>query len=156
MSIYSPSTAALTNPYKFYAYRNAAQNTSAGAFAVIGCDTRVFDTGSNLDITTNKGRFTAPIAGFYYFSAQFETAAYAGTGYLGISLLKNGAQTLNGNYIDMTAWANAIDSGVTVSGMLQLAANDYVEAAVFASATVALTVGSSKYNYFQGFLVSAT
>jgi hypothetical protein len=150
------SSAVLTNPYKFYVYRNTAQNTSAAAFVILGCDTAVFDTGSNVDLVTHKGRFTAPVAGFYHFNGEMETGTYSGTGYLGISLMKNGLQTLNGTYLDMTAWTNSIDSSMVVSGMLQLAANDYVEIGVYASATVALVTGSALRNFFQGFLISTT
>ncbi len=146
----------LSNPYEFHVYRNAAQNTGTGAFVVLGCDTAIYDAGSNVDLVTNKGRFTAPIAGKYWFNAIWQSGVLVGTFGGGISLFKNGARTLDGFYLNSTAFTNTYGNSFGVTGVLTLAANDYVEAQPFASSAVAITVGNIYSSYFQGELRSAT
>ncbi len=139
--------------YKFSGYRAAALTPAAGG--VLTCDTEEFDTGSNFDIATNKGRFTAPIAGFYFFTAATRYTSTAINQNFGITLNKNGSVVKEGSaFVQMF---NGTTSTVrcNISAMLQLAANDYVEAAVLTDGTEALNVGlGSADNYFQGYLVS--
>lgn len=142
------------NPYKFRVYRNAAQNTAAAAFTPVLCDTKSYDTGSNVDISTNKGRFTAPVSGFYKFDGEV-IAVLNGTAALGVALYKNGAVATLGDQFSGTA-SNAYGTSVSVTDTLQLAANDYVELQVQCSGVVALAVGSSAQCWFSGHLVSAT
>lgn len=143
------------NPYKFHVYRNAAQNNGSNTFVVLQCDTKLFDTGNNVDVTTNKGRFTAPVAGFYQFIGTVN-AQLTGTGILGISLFKNGVRTIDGNWGNTTAYANAVNNGKQVNAMLQLAAGDYIEVQTYGNSAYALSVGNSYYCTFQGYLVSAS
>lgn len=143
-------TSAANNPYKFRVYRNAAANTSAGAFIVVNFDTKVFDTGSNVDVVTNKGRFTAPIAGFYHFNSACHMSSSSSEAVL--SLYKNGAEISRGTRDK----ANAAILGVSVGDTLQLAANDYVEVFAYNSSTLALDIGAITNNWFSGFLMSAT
>jgi hypothetical protein len=135
-----------TNPYKFSVYRNAAY-TPAGS-AVLLFDTKEFDTGSNVDIVTNKGRFTAPIAGFYYFSAGVTPTG--GSIRSLVMLYKNGAEFKRLG--DGTS-----SNGTTAGGgvLVQSAANDFWEIYVNTGST-ALSVGAASLNWFTGFLVSAT
>lgn len=134
--------------YKFHAYRNSAQNAGNGAFAIINFDTELFDTGSNFDVTTNVGRFTAPVAGFYQFNARASMAAGANTI---IALYKNGSVYQRGSHS-----TGAGTNGCTYSNLVQVAANDYFEIYSFAGGG-ALEVGSSGLStYFSGFLVSLT
>jgi len=143
----------LKNPYKFYVYRNAAY-TPTGTNP-IQFDTKAFDTSSNVDVVTNKGRFTAPIAGFYFFSSFISiSATLSGATGFGISLMKNGSQILGGQLGVETYTGNG-NYGRTVSGLLQLSAGDYVEVFDPYAAGKALSVGAINC-YFQGFLVSAT
>lgn len=140
------------NPYKFSVYRHATQNTGSSGLTVILFDTKEYDTSSNVDITTNKGRFTAPIAGFYRFAARVD--ATIGTNQrLFVTLYKNGVEVKRGD--DITSPGTAV-IGSTVAATLQLAANDYVEVYVYYS-TSAVAIGTDGVsNYFQGELVSAT
>lgn len=143
-----PATVA-SNPYKFSVYRTASYTAVSATPTAMPYDTKTFDTGSNVDVVTNKGRFTAPIAGFYQFNARYSTP---GTSNIDIIYLyKNGSEALRGNEHFYTA--NPM--GVIVSGLLQLAANDYIEVYYNINGTPAVDVGQS-LNYFQGFLVSAT
>lgn len=149
---------AANNPYKFRVYRSAAQNSTSGAYAVVNFDTRNFDTGSNVDITTNKGRFTAPIAGFYQFSwsAGWVGSTGAGSSHaVTTALYKNGSSVSDGSLASPRDATAISDSRSVGSDVISLAAGDYVEVYIYATATAALGVGSDKC-FFSGHLVSVT
>jgi hypothetical protein len=146
-------------PYKFNVYRNAAQNIGNGTPTIINYDTKTgngaFDTGANVDVVTNKGRFTAPVAGFYYFNAQGLIAS-AGTAnaYIELILYKNGVAALYGNNSRAPIAGSIIAS--MVSGLVQLSANDYIEIFAIGNGDALYVAEPGKSAYFQGFLVSAT
>lgn len=142
------STAHLQNPAKFFVYRAAAANSTNNAQAVIAMDTKVFDSGNNVDIVTNKGRFTATVAGFYWFSARFDTN---GGNRSFASIFKNGTEAIRGTDTQGTG----VIIGSEVSGILQLAAGDYAEPYLFTASSQALGVGQATV-YFQGNLISAS
>lgn len=135
--------------YKFRVYRNAALNTGNGAFAIVTCDTKSYDTSSNVDVVTNKGRFTAPVAGFYHFSGEVSVTSNAD---LMAALFKNGSVVSYGTRFTTAATLQ----NVVVSDNLQLAANDFVELNTFSGSTKALEVSGAIENYFTGFLISQT
>ena len=141
--------AAFKNPYKFHVYRSSAWTTATSA-TVVSFDTKVFDTGTNVDVVTNKGRFTAPVAGFYFFAANVRQTTGTSTPVY-IQLFKNGSVALSGTLMQPTV----ADNAGHVSGMLSLAANDYVE--VFWTGGNGSTGGVGQdRTWFQGMLVSAT
>jgi hypothetical protein len=141
----------IQNPYKFSVYRNAAL-TSNNTPTAVAMDAKTFDTGTNVDVVTNKGRFTAPVAGFYFFTAQASNTAATST-LIQSFLYKNGSVVKDGQGLDSAL--NGGESGGGVSGLLQLAANDYVEHYFVGSSGSTMAVGASKC-YFDGFLISAT
>jgi hypothetical protein len=143
----SVSAKTLTNPIKFSVYRSAAL-TSSTSETVIAFDTALFDTGSNVDLTTHKGRFTAPVAGFYYFNAGAGNSLATST-IMYCVFYKNGSAVKYGDVRTPTAANNIL----IVCGLLQLAANDYVEVAYIGGGGSTMKVGSSGC-YFDGFLVS--
>lgn len=145
------ATTAVENSYKFSVYRNAAQNGGNAAFALVQFDTKTFDTGTNVDVVTNKGRFTAPIAGFYHFDAWLTFAAASADGYI-VAIYKNGSILRQGN---QGFYAGSTTTGAGVSANLSLAANDYIEI-YLRNGGGAITVGNSIRNYFEGFLISTT
>lgn len=147
-------TSKITDPYKFSIYRAAAQTVSTGS--VIQFDTKQYDTGTNVDIVTNKGRFTAPVNGFYYFYGVvgYVISANNGTAF-GTSVSKNGVVALQG-VEDVNMYGGSFTLWKPAGGILQLTAGDYVE--LVCSATSgggnAIQTGYPN-NFFQGFLVSA-
>lgn len=146
----SLSSKVLTNPYKFSATLSTATNTGNAAFAKVPFNVKDFDTGSNYDNVTNF-RFTAPIAGFYFFNARVST-----TGSLTVliaSLYRNGVEHSRG--VD-TRISVAASLGSTVSSLIQLAASDYIEVFSYGSAATAIDVLTPRATYFQSFLVSNT
>lgn len=140
---------ALSNPYKFSVYRNAAWTDGSGAFALVTFDTKNFDTGSNYSVST--GQFVAPVAGFYWLSATANSTNSAGQ-YNITSLYKNGAEFRRGNQNISSAGTPLYGSSVT--DLLQLAANDYIQVYHFGAGGVG-TTGPAQ-TYFSGFLQSVT
>lgn len=138
----------LSNPYKFSAYLNSAQNSINGQTKVL-IDAKTFDTNSSFDAATNH-RFVAPISGFYFFNAGLAMGA-AGTAVWQAILYKNGAQIKTGTITN----SNVNFQQSQVSGLISLATNDYIELYVYASAIVALSNGAVN-TYLDGFLVSTT
>lgn len=142
-----------SNPYKFRVYRNAAYTPANGS--VFAFDTKSFDTGSNVDVVTNKGRFTAPIAGFYMFTTtlSYSINGNQGTAY-GAQFLKNGANVDQGQVVVNMFTGNYIIV-INAATLIQLSASDYVEVKTQNSGTTAAAVGAEWAN-FTGFLVSAS
>lgn len=145
----TPNTKNFYNPYKFSVYLSGTQSSSAGGTVIVKFDIKEFDTGSNVDIITNKGRFTAPVAGFYQFNAAVAFTASQTTRTI-TSLLKNSNEFKRG--LD-TNWAPGY-SGGNVNSLVQLNAGDYIEV-LFYSGSVSAAINNTA-TWFNGFLVSAT
>lgn len=137
------------NPYKFSAYRAAALNTPNSNNAIVAYDTERFDTNNNFDITTNKGRYTAPVDGFYFFTANISHNANIRTV---LDLYLNGAPIIRGQ--DFVGSGGNIS--LMVSGLIQLTAAQYVEVNIWTPSATAFFVTQAYGNNFEGFLVSQT
>lgn len=140
--------AAPTNPYKFSAYRNAARNTSGGAYSLVPFDVEEFDTNSNYDPAT--GGYTAPVSGFYQFMFNIGLSVVSANNDNVAALYKNGS---------LYKWGSeqSTPSGAMGSILAQAAANDVFQVYIFTPNTVALNVGSApQKTYFSGFLISTT
>lgn len=135
-----------SNPYKFSAYRNAAYNTASSSATRFPFDTENFDTNNNFDITTNVGRYTAPVSGFYFFDALITLGASA-TRAIPI-FYKNGAEIRRGTDVAATNY------GMGTSMFLQLSASDYIEVYYFVDAVRAVTTGQACQ--FSGILLAKT
>lgn len=134
--------------YKFSVYRAAALN-SANTFTAVAMDTKLYDTSTNIDVVTNKGRFTAPVAGTYHFSGSAGNSAASGTA-IHAKLYKNGSAVKAGSYNGAgtsTGWISH------VSGDVLLAVNDYVELYFIGGSGSAMFVGQDLC-FFDGYLVS--
>lgn len=139
------------NPYKFSAYRTAAWTDGNSTFVKVAYDTKEYDTGNNFDVTTNIGRFTAPINGFYGFNATVSSTVTGGQ--IGnVALAKNGSIVKQGTAVDQGV-AN-VGMGRTVVATLLLVAGDYVEVQSYGSGGGG-TIGGSA-TYFQGEFKSVT
>jgi hypothetical protein len=120
-------------------------NTGGGDRTLLFNQTIDFNVGSHYNSST--GRFTAPIAGIYFF--EFHLFATAGSRYLG-NISKNGAgwqeyTQEQPNGAGTSQGYGSLDGKIVIS----LAANDYVT--VTATATILGT--SSIYTSFSGYLV---
>jgi len=139
----------LSNPYKFSVYRAAALNSPNNTAAAIAYDTENFDTNSNFDITTNKGRYTVPVSGFYQFNAS---SFINGNIRANLTLNVDGTAVVRGN--DLTGTGGSCTPNI--SCLVQLTAGQYVELYMYSASAVAFEVSSASLNTFQGFLVSNT
>lgn len=143
-----PSNVSNYNPYKFMAYRNAA-NTTSNSGAVVQYDTELYDTNDNFDVTTNKGRYTAPVSGFYHFTAQHGNSAATGT-IMYCYLVVNGAGVRLTGMVSTPGVANNMHR---VSGLVYLNAGDYIEN-YFIGGNASVGQTGQNNSYFQGYLVS--
>ena len=146
MSVYSSSFAGFSEPYKFSAYRNAALTITTGSFQRIPLDAVEFDTGSNVDITTNKGRFTPPVTGYYLISWN---VAFSVGGTDVVSALYKGGTIYR--------WGSEMNGGGSSgSALLSLTAStDYIELFGVAGTNGGIGVGTAPIKtWMSGFLVS--
>lgn len=143
----SVSYATFTNPYKFSVYRNASWTSSSTA-ALVTFDTALFDTGSNYN--TSTGKFTAPVAGFYWFTATVSpSAAYNAASFA--ALFVNGSRVKLGGGIVVAAGSEQVAS--TVTGLLKLSANDYVQVYYVGDSGGSMYTGKD-LAYFDGVFMS--
>jgi len=142
------NTTAISNPYKFSVYRNAAANTGNNAFAKVTFDTEVFDTNSNFA----TGTYTAPVAGFYQLSSFIEITPTADQIQVAVEVYKNGASHKRFG-VEASSGTGGIGSGGSV--LVQSAASDTWEIYVYATSTKAIAVAATSA-WFTGFLVSQT
>lgn len=143
------------NPYKFYAYRSTAYTTYTTG-SVVPLNAELFDTNNDFDTTTNVGRFTCSVAGFYWFSGCITASinSNANTGY-NAELDKNGSSVLQGmRHVNMYASAYSVNSIVT--GILQLSVGDYITLAGDGPGGNWTIGATAQTTYLQGFLVSVT
>lgn len=124
-----------------------ARHSSGTATGKIPYNNEVYDVNSDFDTTNN--RFTAPVAGYYFF--YFHTlTTYAYNGDTRCVFRKNGVQyTGNRHITNKTNWDTS-----HATALIYCAANDYVEAWFDGLPTSGASYSDSNYNGFFGFLVS--
>lgn len=148
---FDTSLTTVSNPYKFSAYRTTA-HTSSTSLTKISFDTELYDTNNNFDIVTNVGRYTAPVAGFYHFTAAAGNTA-ATTVQNVISLKKNATTILK--TAQVMIGATNTGSIICISGDVQLAANDFVEV-MFLGGSGSAMAATQDGCFFDGYLISQT
>lgn len=141
------STVHIRQPIMFSVYRTAALNSSNSETAV-AFDTSLYDIGGNVDLTTNKGRFTAPIAGYYRFAGTVGNSAATSTAVYTV-LAKNGVSVKAGT-VNTSTLAPTYSHA---SGTIQLAAGDYVELKFVGGNGSVISVGAQNC-WFEGELRS--
>lgn len=137
-----------SNPYKFRARRVAAFTTSTAAFKIINFDTEDFDTNNNFDTTTNIGRYTVPVSGFYQINGR---VSVNGITQSLVALYKNGSIYQRGTHQNVNAVV-----GNNYSDIVQLTAGDYIELAVYTDNANNIETATGTQAYFSGSLVSRT
>ena len=136
--------------YKFSVYLNNAAN--ANAFVRLPFDAALFDTNSNVDLVTNKGRFTAPVTGYYHFDIGYEISGVSDATLNGNTIYKNGAEYQRGAFITTGGGGN---QGLGMSVNMALTAGDYIEPYVYHPTSKALQFGSTPImTWFTGNLLT--
>ncbi len=127
------SSGHVTKPYqpRFKAVFSTATDTSYTINTILPYNTSVYNVGTHYNTSTY--RFTAPVAGYYYFRAWgYATASAGARATMSIRLYKNGSQdssTVTGDInIGSTAAGEVSIAGLNSYGTLYLNAGDYVEA----------------------------
>jgi hypothetical protein len=130
----------VTMPYQptFYAYGTAAYQAQGGSGFAYSSTT--FNRGGHYNTSTY--RFTAPVAGLYYFSVAAIMQASAADG--GVVLVVNGTFRFAKDY------TNGPGRSSNVSSVIYLNANDYVFVDYEGNSTWYLTDG---YGFFSGYLI---
>jgi hypothetical protein len=121
-----------------------ATGTASGNFVVF--PTAKFD--NRRSYSTSTGRFTAPVAGTYYFYFQHITNTTGGE--YRVVLYKNGAWYGGSNYITQSVGGQVW--GVFASQHISLAANDYVNV-LYISGPGSLYPSDIVWGQFSGYLI---
>lgn len=128
-------------------------SVASSAALKIPFDAEAYDSNSNFDSTTaSKGRYTAPVNGFYQFSAAWSVVTGGARNQV-VKLYKNGS-----NYLVGPSQASGTGTyGVSVVfPVVQVTAADYFEIYAFnIGGTENFNTGVAN-TYFGGFLVSNT
>jgi hypothetical protein len=131
----------------FQANAGGSGNTSfsQNTMTTIPINNVVFDAGSNFNTSTY--RFTAPVAGNYYFYAQIymRTNVNANSFYF----RKNNADI---NYYNFSC-SNTVDQSATISTVINLAVNDYIQIAIYSNAVSPIYYRGYQETFFSGFLI---
>lgn len=151
--LYKNLLAVDSNPYKFRAYRVTSNQTAASGFVKVQLNGETFDTNSNFDSATNY-RYVAPVAGFYLFNGGIQMSTSTNDDYQA-NLYKNGSIAIYGALQHAATGTTSLRP--LVSGIIQLAATDYVELFGYTS-----NVGGAAYahgtaqTYLDGILLCRT
>ena len=143
----SVATPQIMNPYKFSVYRAGAWTDGNATFVLVTFDTEIFDTG--LNYSTATGKFTATVAGTYWFAAG-TTSSITTTNQKLTSIYINGATSIQGNQIGLFGGTDNILAIAT--GIIYMNVGDYAQ--IYSYGAGGVGVATSYGTYFQGFLVS--
>lgn len=142
--------AKITNPYKFLAYLGSNQTTVATTFTKLNMNTEVYDTNSNYSTSTYG--YTAPVTGYYTFTARALLQSQAGVPFL-ISLSKDGTNEYH-RLAEIPNTTGNITIGGTVD--LYLTAGEVIYPMYYSVSASKTLLASLQYTCFSGRLISET
>jgi hypothetical protein len=124
-------------------FRVGGTNGETGSGTVVKHTTTYHNTGSHYSSST--GRFTAPVAGSYFFGVKIISAYQTTSNEQNIKIVKNGSTALDARFRGYT------ESSAHPTIVLDLAASDYVNISV-ASNDTDIYAGAA-HNQFYGYLI---
>jgi len=120
---------------------------SSATTTIVLLDTESYDTQSEMDIASNKGRFTAKVTGYYDVIAQAvwfdNTVAKA----YRTSIYKNNAEIATSYTVCQST--SSINVSVACSDVVYLLTNDYIEMAIYTTANSGERVWANKSTYLS-------
>lgn len=140
-----------SNPYKFMVrLTSGSPATGNNAFgSAVAFNSEDYDTNNNV----SSGVYTAPVAGFYYFSWACNVGTSASGQGTTSAVYKNGVRNSDCSWSYSSATGQIIGSAGSV--VISMSAGDTADIRVFATTTLNIGVGASG-TWFSGFLVSRT
>lgn len=131
---------------------SANQSVTSGVFTKVKIDTKVFDTNTNFDATTNY-RFTPTVAGYYQINSSIGLSATVPSLYI-VGIYKNGV--IFGAGSQLQGLAGTASQILQCSGLVYLnGSTDYVELYGLIVGTSPVFVFSSNNTTFQASMVRA-
>ena len=134
----------------FSAYNSSSITLTAGTYTKVAFQTKVFDTNTNFDNTTNY-RFTPTIAGYYQINASVSTNNPAGA--VTASIYKTGSIYAKGS-INVPQAATTLAASFVSSIVYLNGSTDYVEIYALQTNGSSQTTNANSYDtYFNGCLI---
>ena len=131
----------INNPYKFSAYKSTTTGITGTQVDTIIFNVESFDTNNNYD--TSTGVYTAPVAGYYYFTGHVR-ADSTGATYMQLYVA--------GDKCNDSTTANGQQNNLIGGKLVYLAAGGAVSCGIYHNGTANI-VGSAGEVVFSGFLV---
>ena len=152
------------NKYPFVAVLGSNHSIAHQTNTVIQYNTT--NAGAGLDpsnvFSTSNYRFIAPVAGYYWVAANIRTANQGNNARTDMMIRRNGAGVMSQGQNQQ----NVNDMGWSAMGIIQCAANDYLDIIVNANGGASTSTyntsntgnegGSQSMSWFMGYLIQAT
>jgi len=143
----------LNNNPVFHAYLSGTGNTTTLGVFNSFTSTYINRGGHYYTSGTNQGKFIAPVAGVYYFSANMLHRQRDANGPAEITFYKNGTNVGSRGLAYTSVSASADHDNLHIELTIELAVNDYIQVAIYSLASnTDFYVGESLAN-FRGFLI---
>ena len=126
------SSGRVTMPYQpsFYAYQTAGLSKSTTGAFTTEFNTTLLNVGSCY--STSTGRFTAPVAGVYFFQLKGLPRYGTGANNVELTFYKNGSNVVSRSFTYASMLSTANHAQVTANLYISLAVNDYVQMGIYA------------------------
>ena len=144
------SSAGGTTP-AFFAYPPASnQSLTNDTWTKVTLSNTSWNVGTTYGYSTANSRFTAPVAGYYYFAGSAFFASSTNMTAARLALYVSGSPGFYGPFTPIST----TDVITTVTGMFQLAASDYIELYGYTTGGTGQVIAQySSYTYLQGMFV---
>jgi hypothetical protein len=126
------SSGNVTMPYQpaFYAYQSASLDKATTGPFTTEFNTTLVNVGSHY--STSTGRFTAPVAGVYFFQLKALPRYGSSNGAVELTFYKNGSNVVGRSFVYGSMLSTANHAQVTANLYISLAVNDYVQMGIYA------------------------